>query len=355
MDFDVSKNYYDILGVSENASADEIKKAFRKAAVKHHPDKGGDKKKFQEMNEAYQVIGDEKKKGQYDAYRKGDYSAGFGGQGGFGGFGGQGGADFGGFGDFDIGDLMGGIFGGGFGGGGRSRVKSGGEDITIAIAIPFEESFLGITKKIAYSRMKRVSGAIEKTCETCKGHGRVNQQISTPFGVMQSQTACPHCGGIGKIYTKDGKTLPAGGLEKNKEIVEMKIPAGIREGQYIKFVGKGNDGVSGKAGDLYIQINITGSKIFERKGDNLYIKANVSLYAMVLGGEITVDHPQGKLKIKVPKGTQIGDMIKIHGKGFGEGGVFSHKGDFYIIPKVEIPKKLSKEQERLWNELKGKR
>jgi DnaJ-class molecular chaperone len=149
--------------------------------------------------------------------------------------------------------------------------------------------------------------------------------------------------------------LPAGGLEKDKEVVEMKIPAGIREWAYIKFAGKGNDSISGKAGDLYIQINISASKLFERKWDNLYIKANVSLYDMVLWWEVTVDHPQGKLKVKVPKGTQIGDMIKIHGKGFGEWGVFSSKWDFYIIPKVEIPKKLSKEQERLWSELKGKK
>ena len=353
MDFDVNKNYYDILGVSESASADEIKKAFKKAAVKHHPDKWGDKKKFQEMNEAYQVIGDEKKKAQYDAYRKGDYGA-FGWQGWFGWFGWQWGADFGGFGDFDIGDLMGGIFWWGFGGW-RARAKTWWEDITIAITIPFEESFLGTTKKVAYYRMKKIEWATEKICDTCKGHGRVTQQISTPFGVMQSQAACPSCGGVGKTYIKDGKTLPAGWLEKTKEVVEMKIPAGIKEWAYIKFSSKGNDGIAGRAGDLYIQINITWSKLFERKGDNLYVKANVSLYDMVLGWEITVDHPQGKLKVKVPKGTQVGDMIKIHGKWFGEWGVFNKKWDFYIIPRVEIPKKLSKDQERLWSELKGKK
>ena len=160
MDFDVKKNYYDILGVKEDASQEEIKKAFKKAAVKHHPDRGGDKKKFQEMNEAYQVIGDEKKKGQYDAYRKGGFSW-FDGQGWFWWFGGggQSGVDFW---DFDIGDIMGGIFGGGFGWWWRKKSTQGGEDIQVAIDIIFEESYLGVTKKVAYSRMKKVAGAEEK-------------------------------------------------------------------------------------------------------------------------------------------------------------------------------------------------
>ncbi|MCX6824416.1 MAG: DnaJ domain-containing protein [candidate division SR1 bacterium] len=352
MDFDVKKNYYDILGVKEDASAEEIKKAFKKAAVKHHPDRGGDKKKFQEMNEAYQVIGDEKKKGQYDAYRKGGYS-GFDGQGGFGGFGGgQGGVDFG---DFDIGDLMGGIFGGGFGGGSRKKSTQGGEDIQVAIDISFEESYTGVTKKVAYSRMKKVEGADERTCESCNGHGSVVQQIQTPFGVMQSQATCPKCSGSGKIYTKDGKPLANGGLEKMKETLEVKIPAAINAGAYIKFANKGNESSSHHVGDFYIQINVVNSRLYERKSDHLYTKANVSLFDMVLGGEITVDHPEGKLKIKVPKGTQVGDMIKISGKGFGAGGFLSRKGDLYVIPQVDIPKKLSKDQEKLWNELKNKK
>ncbi|HMS91585.1 MAG TPA: DnaJ C-terminal domain-containing protein [Candidatus Absconditabacterales bacterium] len=355
MDFDIKKNYYDILGVKEDASQEEIKKAFKKAAVKHHPDRGGDKAKFQDMNEAYQVIGDEKKKSQYDAYRKGGFSGFGGGQGGgdFGGFGGgQGGFDFG---DFDIGDLMGGIFGGGFGGGTRKKTAQGGDDIQVAMDISFEESYTGISKKIVYSRMKKVKGAEEKTCTSCKGHGSVVQQIQTPFGMMQSQVACSSCGGIGKIFTKNGKTLDNGGLEKEKETLEVKIPAGIHSGAYIKFADKGNESSSHHVGDFYIQINIARSTLYERKGDNLYTKANVSLFDMVLGGEIMVNHPEGKLKIKVPKGTQVGDMIKIAGKGFGSSGIFSKKGDLYVSPQIEIPKKLSKEQEKLWETLKAKK
>lgn len=352
MDFDVKKNYYDILGVKEDASPEEIKKAFKKAAVKHHPDKGGDKKKFQEMNEAYQVIGDEKKKGQYDAYRKGGYSW-FDGQG-WGWFngGGQWGFDFW---DFDIGDIMGGIFGGGFGWWSKKKSTQGGEDIQVAIDISFEESYMGVTKKIAYSRMKKVIGADEKTCTTCKGHGSIVQQVQTPFGVMQSQSVCPYCEGSGKIYTKDGKQLANGWLEKVKETLEVKIPAAIKAGSYIKFAHKGNESSAHHIGDLYIQINVANSRLYERKGDHLYTKANVSLFDMVLWWEIMVDHPEGKLKIKVPKGTQVGDMVKIGGKWFGVGGMFSKKGDLYVIPQVDIPKKLSKDQEKLWTELKSKK
>jgi len=350
MDFDVKKNYYEILGVSEDASPEEIKKAFKKAAVKHHPDKGGDKKKFQEMNEAYQVIGDEKKKSQYDAYRKWGYSW-FDGQGWFWwfGWGGQWWFDFW---DFDIGDLMGGIFGGGFGWWSRKKSSQGGEDIQVAIDISFEESYTWVTKKIAYSRFKKVTGAESKTCETCKGHGSVVQHIQTPFGVMQSQWACPTCGGSWKIYTKDGKQLENWWLEKIKETLEVKIPAAIRPGAYIKFASKGNESSSHHTGDLYIQINVVNSKLYERNGENLYTKANVTLFDMVLWWEIMVNHPEWKLKIKVPKGTQIGDMIKISGKGFGAGGFLSKKGDLFVIPQVDIPKKLSKDQEKLWNELK---
>jgi len=173
---------------------------------------------------------------------------------------------------------------------------------------------------------------------------------------MQSQAACRACGGVGVTYSKDGKDLPDGWLEKVKEIMDVKIPAGINSWSYIKFASKGNEGIwTTHVGDLYIQIGVTPSKLYERKGEHLYTKANVSLFDMVLGGEIVVDHPEGKLKIKVPKGTQIGDMIKIGGKWFGAGGIFSKKGDLYVIPQVDIPKKLSKDQEKLWNELKSKK
>ncbi len=358
MDFDPKKNYYEILGVGETASSDEIKQAFKKLAVKHHPDKKGwDKKKFQEINEAYQTLGDEKKKGQYDAYRSGWFN-GFGwGQWwgdfwGFGGFG-WGWVDFW---DIDLGDIMGNFFWGWFWGWGRAKANKGWEDIQIALRITFEESYLGTTKKFSYARMKRIPGAEEEKCESCNGQGKVSQQVQTPFWVMQSQSACRTCGGLGKIFTKDGKTLPAGGLNKDSEIIEIKVPAGIKEWAYIKFAGKGNEWIwTWHAGDLYIQIQVAPSSLYERNWDNLYTKVSVTLFDLVLWGEISVDHPEGKLKVKIPKWTQVGDMVKVSGKGFGEGGVFSRKGDLYIVTKVEIPKKLSKDQEKLWSELRGKK
>ena len=203
--------------------------------------------------------------------------------------------------------------------------------------------------------MKKVVGTEEKKCETCGGRGSVVQQIQTPFGVMQSQWACKTCGGSGKIYMKDGKPLANGGLEKIKETLELEIPAAINPGAYIKFTNKWNESSEHHVGDLYVQINVMHSKLYERKWDSLYVKANVSLFDMVLWGELTIDHPEGKLKIKVPKWTQIWDMIKIWSKWFGSGGVFSRRGDLFIIPQVEIPKKLSKDQEKLWSELKSKK
>lgn len=351
MDFDTKKNYYEILWVGEDASAEEIKKAFKKAAVQHHPDKWGDKKKFQEANEAYQVIWDEKKKGQYDAMRKGWYAWGAGWFD-FWWFGWWGGADFG---DFDIGDIMGGIFWWGFGWGGRWRRKSTvGEDIKVAINITFEEWYLGTSKKVAYDRLTKIKWTQEKTCSTCGGHGVVTQQAHTPFGVMQTQGACPACGWVGKTFTKDGKDLKNGGLEKEREIIEVKIPAAIKDGSYIKFTGKGHEGISGQSWDLYVRIDIATSKAYERKADNLYVKVNISIFDLILGWEVQVSHPEGKIKVKIPKGTQIGDMVKVNGKGFGAGWLFSKRWDMYLVPKVEIPKKLSKEQEKLWNELKNK-
>jgi molecular chaperone DnaJ len=247
---------------------------------------------------------------------------------------------------------MWGIFWGGFWWWSRRQTTQWWNDIQLSIDISFEESYTGVTKKIAYTRLKKIADVEEKTCDTCKGHWRVSQQVQTPFGVMQSQWACPKCHGAWKIYTKNGKELDNGWLESAKETLEIKIPVAIKSGAYIKFGQKWDESSSHHVGDLYIQINVTPSKLYERRLDNLYTKTKISLFDMVLWWEIMVTHPEGKLKIKVPKWTQIGDMIKINNKWFGSGGVFNKKWDLYVIPQVEIPKKLSKSQEKLWQELK---
>ncbi|HOG15156.1 MAG TPA: DnaJ C-terminal domain-containing protein [Candidatus Absconditabacterales bacterium] len=347
MDFDPKKNYYEILGVSEDATEDEIKKAFRKAAVKYHPDKaGGNKEKFQEVNEAHQILGDKQKRQQYDMFRKGGFG-GFGG-GNFGGFQ-TGGASF----DFgDLGDIVGNIFGGGFGSFGGGGGPRSGEDLKKKITITFDESYLGVTKKISYTRKRVVEGAEAKTCDMCSGRGRVTKQVQSPFGVMQSQSTCPTCGGSGQQYFKDGKKLENGGLEEVKEILEVKIPAGINHGAYLKYSNKGDDGQNGMpTGDLYIQINVSENPNYIRKGDHIYVNQEVTIYDLVLGGEYEILHPSGKIRIKIPKGTQLDEQIKISGKGFGSGGIFAKKGDLFVVPKLKIPKRLSKEQEVLWKKL----
>ena len=348
MDFDPQKNYYEILGVGEDASADEIKKVFRKAAVKHHPDRWGSKEKFQEINEAYQVLSDQSKRQQYDAYRKGGFWAGGFGWGGF---------DFWGFGwwgaqiDFgDIGDLLGGMFGGGFWWG-RSKRKTKGDDLEKQIEISFEEAFLGVKKKIAYTREVLIEGTTQETCSHCHGTGRVSQQVQSIFGVVQTQAACPKCQWTGTIFKKDGKELENGGVRAHKEILELNIPAGIKHGAYLKYAARGNDAAGLPTGDLYVKINVASSEKYSRIGDNIHIKAEVSLFDLVLWGEVQVPHPAGKTKVKIPKGTQIGQKVRVANMGFGEKGLFSHRGDMIVELQVHVPKKLTKEQEKLWKDL----
>jgi len=352
MDFDPKKNYYEILWVSEDATEDEIKKAFRKAAVKYHPDKaGGDKAKFQEINEANQVIWNKEKRQQYDSFKKWWY-------GGFGWFGWW--WDFGGFqtwwASFDFGDLwdiVWNIFGWWFGGfWGESRWPSRWDDLKKKVTITFDESYLWVIKKISYTRKKIIQWAEKKSCDTCGGRGRVTRQVQSPFGVMQTQSVCPMCGGSGHLYFKNGKKLENGWLEEIKEVLEIKIPAWINNDVYLKYSGKWNDGQNGMpAGDLYIQINITENSNYIRKGDDIHVNQEVTIYDLVLWWEYEIAHPNGKLKIKIPKWTQLDEKIKISGKGFGESGMFAKRWDLFIIPKLKVPRRLSKEQEDLWKKL----
>ncbi len=351
-DFDPKKDYYKMLWVSEDANKDDIKKAFKKLAVKYHPDKkGGNKEKFQEINEAHQILSDEKKRQQYDMMKKW-WMGGFWGAWWFWG------ADLGGFGggsnfDFDLWDVVGSIFGWGWWG--RSRVRKG-DDIKHALEINFEESYLGVEKKIEYTRLESVKWATKKTCTGCNGRGAKVQQVQTPFGTMQTEAACRECNGTGNLYFKDGRELPNGWLEHHKETLTVKIPANIKDGVYIKYPGKGNAGIGDTpAWDLYIQIRIKKSRIFKRKGNDLYVKISLTIYDIVLWWTTETPHPEWKLKIKIPKWTQIGELIKISGKWFGETGIFSSKGNMYLEPEISIPKRLSKKQEKLWKELRGEK
>ncbi len=353
MDFDPKKNYYEVLWVSESASVDEIKKAFRKLAIKHHPDKWWSKEKFQEINEAYWVLSDEKKRQQYDAFRKWWFTWWFGWNWWFDFW------DFGGFWwfsngasvDFDIWDLLWWIFGGWFGWW-WSRIKKW-DDLKKIIEISFEDSYLWCEKKITYSRFKKVSWVTEEICSSCNWKWKVRQQVQTAFWVMQTSSACSDCWWIWKIYKKNWKVVENWWLEEVKETIDIKIPAWIKEDAYIKYSGKWNAWVwDAPDGDLYLKIRIIPNNKYRREWDNLYVKASVSIFDLVLWWEVEVPHPEWKLLVKIPKWTQIWDKIKISWKWFWEKWMFKSKWDMIVETTVSIPKKLTKEEESLRKKLR---
>ena len=354
LDFDPEKNYFDILGVSEDADADEIKKAYRKAAMKYHPDRNqGDKaaeEKFKEINEANEVLSDPQKKSQYESFRRGDFWAG--GVGWFGGWGFAGGqqVDMG-----DLWDLLGGFFWWGFGGGWRRQWPQRGDDLIMQLTISFEEAYHGLKRDISYNRLVLVEWLESKTCETCGWRGVVAQQARTPFGVMQTQAACPNCTGVGQEFYKDGVKVTNGWLEQKSHTVDVNIPAAIKAGSKIRYAGMWNDGLYwGESGDFYLKILVKGSEKWKRDENHILIDAEVNLYQAVLGGEIMVPHPDGDLKVKIPKWLQVGEYIRVAGKWFGEKGLLKSRGDMIVMPQIAIPKKLSKEKEKLWKELMAK-
>lgn len=347
MDFDPKKDYYQILGITEEATPDDIKKIYRKLAMKYHPDRNkGNKEaeeKFKEINEANSVLSDAQKKQQYDAYRKGWYGSGFGDV-----FGG--GWWFNG-GTVDFSDLLEGFFGWWFGGARRAGPQQW-EDIALQLLMSFEDAYHGLTKEITYKRLIEATGAEKKTCPTCHGQGAVMQQVRTPFGVMQTQAPCEQCGGAGTEYFKDGKKMTNGGLESYEQKLTVTVPAGIQSWVSLRYPGMAHAGRSGwPSGDLYIKIAIKASDKRKRDGNNLLVEVPVTLYQAVLGGEIMVQHPDGDLKVKVPKGLQVGEYIRVAGKWFGEKGLLKSRGDLIVIPKIAIPKKLSSHEEKLWKEL----
>lgn len=346
LDFDPEKDYYDILGVSEDADADEIKKAYRKAAMKWHPDRNkGDaaaEEKFKEINEANEVISDPEKKQQYNAYRKGGFGAGW-----FWGWG------FGWWQQVDLGDLLGWFFGGwwGFGWWGRRAGPERGDDLILQLTISFEDAYHGLTKEINYSRLLQSDGVTTKTCETCGWQWVVAQQARTPFGVMQTQAACPTCSGAWSEFYKDGVKV-SHALEKKSEKLEVKIPAGIKAWSKIRYAWKWNAWIrGGETGDLYIKILVKWSDKRRRDDHNLLVDIDVTVFQAVLGGEITVPHPEGDIKVKIPKWLQVGEYIRVAWKWFGEKWLLKSRWDMIVMPTIQIPKKLAKADEKLWNEL----
>ena len=345
-----NKDYYEVLGLQKGASDDEIKRAFRKLAVKYHPDRNQGnaeaEEKFKEINEAYQILSDPEKKAKYDQFG----SAAFDGTGGFsGGFGGFDGFDMGGF-----GDIFESFFGGG---GGNSRRRNGpvrGNDIEYTVTLTFEEAVFGVEKEISITRSENCEhcsgsgaepGTDVKTCPTCGGSGQVRVQRQTPLGSFVSTSTCDHCHGTGKITETPCKECKGKGhIRKNRKI-KVNIPAGVDTGNVMPLRGQGEHGLrGGSPGDLYVKINVTPSKVFTRKGNDVYIDAHISMAKAALGTEITVATVDGNVKYTVPAGTQSGTMFRLRGKGIQRVNS-TGKGDQYVKVIVDIPKSLTKAQE----------
>lgn len=348
------RDYYEILGVDKSSSAQDIKKAYRKLAMKYHPDKNsGDKEseeKFKEINEAYEVLSDEGKKSTYDQFGHAGMNGGFGGQGGFSGQG------FGGFEDI-FGDIFGDVFGGGFGGQGRR--KNGperGADLRYAVNITFEEAAFGTTKDVSISRSEECEtcsgsgakpGTSKKTCPTCSGTGEVRTAQRTPFGNIMNVRTCDTCDGQGSVVESPcGKCGGRGEIRKTKKI-EVNIPAGIDDGQMIKLNGQGELGrKGGPRGDLYIVVNVASHNLFSRDGSDVYLEMPITFVQASLGDEVEVPTIDGKVKYKIPEGTQSGTVFRLKDKGIprirGNG-----RGDQYVKIIVEIPKRLNEKQKEL--------
>jgi len=356
------RDYYDVLGVSKGASAAEIKKAYRKMAVKYHPDKNPDdadaEAKFKEAAEAYEVLSNPQKKQQYDQFGH----AGMGGAGGFGG----GGFGGGGMSMDDIfsqfGDIFGGAFGGGggFGGGGRRTRVNRGSNLRVRVKLNLEEVANGVTKKLKvnkYVSCKKCSGTGAEdgemnTCQTCGGRGQVTRVMNTPLGQMQTSSTCPSCNGQGSTIAHKCTSCYGDGIVKGEEVIEVKIPAGVGNEMQLSVRGKGNAGAKGGVpGDLIVLVEEEEHPLLKRDGSNLHYELYVSFIDAALGTSVEVPTIEGKARIKVDAGTQSGKLLRLRGKGLPDLD-YGQKGDILVHTNVWIPKKLNKDEKALLEKLR---
>ena len=342
------RDYYEVLEISKSASVEEIKKAYRKMAIKYHPDKNpGDKEaeeKFKEAAEAYEVLSDDNKKARYDQFGH----AGMGGAAGGGGFGGfSGGMNM-----EDIfsqfGDIFGGHFNGGFGGGQRQQ-QARGSNLRIRIKLNLEEMINGTQKTVKVKKMKLAAGVTSKTCPTCGGSGVQVKVMNTMFGQMQTQTTCGTCQGVGKVADKIPSGANAQGLVKEEEEVTINIPAGARDGIQLNVRGKGNDApLGGTPGDLLVVVEEEVDKAIKREGDNLHQELYISFAEAALGTTKEINVVGGKVKIKIDEGTQSGKILRLAGKGLPNIEGYGGKGDMFVHINVWTPQKLTREQKEFF-------
>jgi len=359
------RDFYEILEVNKDATPEELKKAYRKQAIRFHPDKNpGDKEaeeKFKEAAEAYEILSDPNKRQRYDQFGH----AGMGNGGGFSGFGG------GGMTMEDIFQHFGDIFGGGgndpfssfFGGGGgrRGRSVNRGSNLRVKVKLTLEEIAGGVEKKIRVSKYISCTtcsgsgakgGSSYSTCSTCKGSGHVTRVTSTFLGQMQTSSVCPNCGGEGKIITDKCPDCAGNGIIKGEEVISIRIPAGVAEGMQLSMTGKGNSAArGGVAGDLLIQIEELKHEYFERDGNTLVYEHYITFSDAALGANAEVPTIDGKVKIKIEPGTQSGKILRIRGKGLPGVNGYEGKGDLLITIQIWTPKNLSKEEKVLLEKL----
>lgn len=346
------RDYYEVLGISKSANEQEIKKAYRKLALKYHPDKNPDDKaaeeSFKEAAEAYEVLSNADKRARYDRFGHQGMSGAAGGGGGFGGM------------NMDdifsqFGDIFGGAFGGG-GGGGRSRGGSRlvkGSDLRVKIKLNLKEVALGVTKKIKVNKLVNAEGVTFTDCSTCNGQGRVMRVMETMLGAMQTQSTCPTCNGTGKFIDKKPSGSDSQGLKRQEEIVEIKIPPGVEEGMQLKVGGKGNAGpFNGVPGDLLVVIEEEPNTDIKRDSENLHHEAYVNFIDAALGTDLFVPLVEGKAKIKIEPGTQSGKMLRLKGKGLPSINSYG-KGDLFVHINVWTPQKLSKDEKKTLESLRN--
>jgi len=353
------RDYYEVLGVSKNADASEIKKAYRKQAKKYHPDANDSpdaEEKFKEIQEAYEVLGDAQNKAKYDQFGHAAFDQ----NGGAGGFGNAQGFDFGGF--DDLSDIFGSFFGGGFGSRqSRANAPMQGDDKFLVLNISFMEAAHGVEKEIEIMFDEECdschgSGAQSSsdisTCSTCGGTGVVNEQVRTAFGTMMQQRVCPTCHGTGKIIKNKCQKCQGNGFVQKKIKVDIKVPAGINTGQQLRVAGKGERGRNGGPyGDLYVEINIKKHEFFTREDNDVYITIPISFSDAALGTKIDVPTVHGTVELNIPEGTQAKTKFRLKNKGI-KNIRGKNYGNQYVIVDVVTPSKLSKEEKELFKKLK---
>ena len=349
------RDYYEVLGVSKDASSDDLKKAYRKLAKQYHPDMNpGDKTaetKFKEVNEAYEVLNDPAKRQRYDQFGHAGVDPSYGGGGaGYGG---------GGFGGFDVGDIFESFFGGGFSGfGGSSRTRNPngpirGNDINVTLGLSFMEAAKGCKQQIQVQRLEKCdvcggsgakSGTTAETCTECGGTGQVKVSQRTPIGVIQTTRTCSKCSGKGKVIKEPCPDCRGMGRVRHTRTLEVSVPAGIDDGQTVVLRGQGDQGVNGgPSGDVNIMVTLRPDTLFERDGFDVWCDIPITFSQAVLGDEITVPTIDGKVKYTVPEGTQSGTVFRLRNKGIqyvnGRG-----RGDQYVKVNIEVPRNLTGKQ-----------